>query len=83
MTTTLTNFGAELAPDTAIHLLEHVFQTNLKNEEDYATKNPNGNGKRPTPDLHLGIPRHWQNCFSQGFSQKTWLEISILRSSAI
>jgi MoxR-like ATPase len=49
MTAALTNFGAELAPDTAIHLLEHVFQTNLKNEEVYAAKNPNGNGKRPTP----------------------------------
>ena len=49
MTDALTNFGAELDSDTAIRVLEHVFKTNLNNEEASATKNPNGHGKRPTP----------------------------------
>ena len=49
MTDTLLNFGAELDSDAAIRLLEHVFETNLNNEEASAAKDPNGHGKRPTP----------------------------------
>lgn len=49
MTEALTNFGAELDSDAAIRLLEHVFKTNLDNEEASAAKYPDGHGKRPTP----------------------------------
>jgi MoxR-like ATPase len=49
MTAALTNFGAELAPDTAIRFLKHVFKTNLDNEEASAGKDPGDQGKRPTP----------------------------------
>ena len=49
MTDPLLNFGAELDSDAAIRLLEHVFETNLNNEEASAAKDPNGQGKRPTP----------------------------------
>lgn len=49
MTDALTNFGAELDSDTAISVLEHVFRTNLNNEEASAAKASDGYGKRPTP----------------------------------
>lgn len=49
MTNALTNFGAELDSDTVIQVLEHIFKTNLENEEALATKDQNGQGKRPTP----------------------------------
>ena len=49
MTETLVNFGAELDSDTAIRVLEHVFKTNLDNEEASAAKDPDSHGKRPTP----------------------------------
>ena len=49
MTDALTNFGAELDSDTAIRVLEHVFKTNLNNEEASAAKASDGYGKRPTP----------------------------------
>lgn len=49
MTETLINFGAELDSDAAIRLLEHVFKTNLENEEASAARSPDGRGKRPTP----------------------------------
>ena len=49
MTDALTNFGAELDSDTAISVLEHVFRTNLNNEDASAAKASDGYGKRPTP----------------------------------
>jgi MoxR-like ATPase len=49
MTDALKSFGAELDSDAAIRLLEHVFKTNLENEEASAVKDPNGSVKRPTP----------------------------------
>ena len=49
MTDALKSFGAELDSDAAIRVLEHVFKTNLENEEASAVKDPSGNVKRPTP----------------------------------
>ena len=49
MTDALKSFGAELGSDATIRLLEHVFKTNLENEEVSAVTNPNGGIKRPTP----------------------------------
>jgi MoxR-like ATPase len=48
MTDALISYGAELDSETTIRVLEHVFQTNLHNE-DASAKASDGHGKRPTP----------------------------------
>jgi MoxR-like ATPase len=42
-------YGARLNADALAKVLEHIFRTNLANEESTAAIEPGGRGKRPTP----------------------------------
>ena len=42
-------YGARLDADSVSRVLDHIFKTNLANEEASAALDPGGRGKRPTP----------------------------------
>lgn len=55
MSDSYTTYGAQLDSESVTRALEHIFRTNLANEEKTAAASPNGQGKRPTPICIWGL----------------------------
>ncbi len=55
MSDSYTTYGAKLDSESVTRALEHIFRTNLANEEKSAGASPNGQGKRPTPICIWGL----------------------------
>lgn len=48
-------YGAKLDSEAVTRTLEHIFRTNLANEEASLRENPKGQSKRPTPICIWGL----------------------------
>jgi MoxR-like ATPase len=55
MSDSYTTYGAQLDSESVTRALEHIFRTNLANEERTAAASPGGQGKRPTPICIWGL----------------------------
>ncbi len=55
MADSYTTYGAQLDSEAVSRVLEHIFRTNLVNEEKSAQASANGQGKRPTPICIWGL----------------------------
>lgn len=55
MSDSYTTYGTQLDSEAITRVLEHIFRTNLANEEKSASATPNGQGKRPTPICIWGL----------------------------
>ncbi len=55
MSDSYTTYGAQLDSESVTRALEHIFRTNLANEERTAATSPGGQGKRPTPICIWGL----------------------------
>ena len=55
MSDSYTTYGSQLDSEAVTKVLEHIFRTNLANEEKSANVSPNGQGKRPTPICIWGL----------------------------
>jgi hypothetical protein len=55
MSDSYTTYGAQLDSEAVSRVLEHIFRTNLVNEEKSAQEGANGQGKRPTPICIWGL----------------------------